>query len=620
MNDAIQKHRPAWQHWIVVCILSLLSAFAINIQPTIVERTNLFGMFRNVMGEVEPTHVIAVAALAWLYHQVLLRERRPFSLTALLVGGIFSVFLVVGMSFSSYADFSFITASKRQFALALTVFLGYWAILYAAIKLLLEKLDGLALKDRPYTGLWRKIDRHIFAFSVLVILACWVIFWAVYFPGSVPYDGRYQLNMYLGFQTMSRHHPYYSTLLMGVIYSIGASIGGSNAGIALYVAFQSVVCALIYGASCSYLRKKRMPLPAVLGFVLFFAVVPIWCTYAQPIMKDTIYTGFFAWFTLECVKCFLGDGGKYGSLRLGIAAILVCLFRSEGVYIVVLALLVLLFLVKLRRKGILITLAAALAVSIGLNGVLLDQMEIQTDSRIESLSLLLQQVAHYSIEYEDELTEDEKAVIDAIVPYEWLADYNPEMSDNVKKSSPANATDKEWGAVLKLWAKLFLRHPLTYIEAAVNEMYGYFDPFYFYSGLSSFQLYTKSFLNSNDTGPEYYSVYVTSDSLRNSAYQYVYLWQKIPILSFLVNPAAYVWTGILLLAVVLRRKDWRTALLYLPPIFIVLICCISPVNGLLRYMMPVCACMPQYVLLALHPKLPGNVPAQPEQPVREPLK
>lgn len=291
MNGAIQKHHPAWRHWITVCILSFLSAFAVNIQPTIVERTNLFGIFRNVMGEVAPTHVITVIALAWLYHRVLLRERRPFSLTAFLVGGIFSVFLVVGMSFSSYADFSFITASKRQFVLALTVFLGDWAILYTGIKLLLEKLDSLALKDRLYTGLWGKIDRHIFAFSVLVILACWVVFWAVYFPGSVPHDGRAQLNMYLGFQNISRHHPYYSTLLMGAIYSIGASIGGSNCGVAFYIAFQSVACALIYGASCSYLRKKRMPLPAVLGFVLFFAVVPIWCTYAQAVIKDTIYAG-----------------------------------------------------------------------------------------------------------------------------------------------------------------------------------------------------------------------------------------------------------------------------------------------------------------------------------------
>ncbi len=612
MKNATQKSCPPWQHWVTVAALALLSAFAVNIQPTVVERTNLFGMFRSVMGEVEPAHVIAVAALVWLYHRVLLREGRPFSLTALLVGGTFSVFLVVGMSFSAYEDFSFITTSKRQFALALTVFLGYWAILYAGIKLLLEKLDGLALKDRQYTGLWRKIDRHIFAFSVLVILVCWVVFWTVYFPGSVPYDGRYQLNMYLGFQAMSRHHPYYSTLLIGAIYSIGASIGGSNLGVAFYVAFQSVVCALVYGASCSYLRKKRMPLPAVLGFVLFFAVVPIWCTYAQTIMKDTIYAGFFAWFTLECVKCFLGDGGKYGSLRLALAAILVCLFRSEGVYIATLALLVLLFLVKLRRRGVLITLAAVLAVSFGLNGVLLDQMEMRTDSKVESLSLLIQQVARYSTEYEDELTEDEKSVIDAIVPYEYLEDYDPEVSDDVKKHYRTDATDEDWSNFLKLWAQLLLRHPMVYVEAAVSEMYGYFDPFYFYQGLSSFQLYTKSYLSSNDTGPEYYSVYVTSDDLRDSAYQYAYLWQKIPILSFLVNPAAYVWAGILLLAVVLRRKDWRTALLYLTPVFVVLICCISPVNGLLRYMMPVCACMPEYVLLALHPKLPGGSSEAPE--------
>ncbi|MCD8366513.1 MAG: DUF6020 family protein [Clostridiales bacterium] len=614
MKNATQKSCSSWWHWVTVSVLAFLSAFAVNIQPTVVERTNLFGMFRSVMGEVEPAHIIAVVALAWLYHRVLLREGRPFSLTALIVGGLFSAFLLVGMSFSTYEDFSFITASKRQFALALTVFLGYWAILYAGIKLLLEKLDGLALKDRPYTGLWHKIDRHIFAFSVLIILVCWVIFWAVYFPGSVPHDGRYQLNMYLGFQTMSQHHPYYSTLLMGAIYSIGASIGSSNFGVALYVAFQSVVCAVIYGAACSYLRKKRLPLPLVLGFVLFFAVVPIWCTYAQTVMKDTIYVGFFAWFTLECVKCFFGDGGKYGCLRLAISAALVCLFRNEGVYIVVLALLILLFLVKLRRKGILITLAAILAVSFGLNGVLLDEMGIHSDSKPESLSLLIQQVARYSIAYGDDLTEEEKAVIDAVVPYDKLENYTPELFDNVKRYCRGSATDEEWSDFIALWAQLFLRHPLVYIEAAVNEIYGYLDPFYFYRGMDAYQLYNKAALTDYDTDPELYSTYVTSDDLRDSARQYAYLWQKIPILSFLVNPAAYVWAGILLLAVLLRRKDWRTALMYLPPIFVVLICCISPVNGLLRYMMPVCACMPQYVLLCLRSKLPVAADDSPPAP------
>jgi hypothetical protein len=79
----------------------------------------------------------------------------------------------------------------------------------------------------------------------------------------------------------------------------------------------------------------------------------------------------------------------------------------------------------------------------------------------------------------------------------------------------------------------------------------------------------------------------------------VYAWNKVPLLSFIVNPAFYTWLTVILLGGLLRKKKWRYACVCVIPILNILICVASPVNGLVRYALPVMGIMPLLILMGI---------------------
>ena len=94
------------------------------------------------------------------------------------------------------------------------------------------------------------------------------------------------------------------------------------------------------------------------------------------------------------------------------------------------------------------------------------------------LNLTRQQVANYVILYDD-LTEDERQVLDKMVEVDAVREhYNPELSDDIWSITNKSVTTEETADYLKLWFKLFFRHPDAYIQAAINMWYGYFYPDY----------------------------------------------------------------------------------------------------------------------------------------------
>lgn len=71
------------------------------------------------------------------------------------------------------------------------------------------------------------------------------------------------------------------------------------------------------------------------------------------------------------------------------------------------------------------------------------------------LNLTRQQVANYVILYDD-LTEDERQVLDKMVEVDAVREhYNPELSDDIWSITNKRVTTEETADYLKLWFKLF---------------------------------------------------------------------------------------------------------------------------------------------------------------------
>lgn len=604
-NTPIRLDGRKMLRWILLCGCLLLAAVAMMVEPTKLNTQKywdagldrFFTLLRSEMGKVGLSQVLALAALLVLFQRILWRKNQPFSLSALITGGILSGFLLMGDSFSAFHNFAFIFNSSGQFCIAVIVGAGYWVILYSLLKLLFGWMDRLRLREHRYAGVLAWIDRHFFAVSILTILISWAVLALPYFPGSIPHDGRNQLNMYYGYQELYVSHPYYSTMIMGLIYDLGYQLFGTTGGCLFYVGFQGLICGAVFARICDYIHRKMGRLLPGVCTLLFFAVSPIWWTYIQAVMKDSLYVGLFALFMLEAVKIFLKDGRWWNYGILGVSGVLACCMRKGFAYVVFAAMVALLLAVKERRKLLCLVCGLSLIGNYVANTWVIQSLELETVNQVEALSIPLQQIARYVTEHEEELTKEEQKIIDHVVRYSGIPErYNPEISDPIKNHY-RNTTPEQWDDFWQLWLDKFKDDPKVYIVAALNHVFGYTDPFYFENIMQHYQLYTKDSICEGDQDVVY-SEYLMDKEQRDESYAAVHLWEKTPILSFVTNPGAYTWLVIILLAALLRKGNRRSALLFTAPVILLLGCCGSPVNGLLRYALPVMAVAPLLILLA----------------------
>lgn len=553
--------------------------------------------------EVELSHLLAIAFVAYVFNRFLLKKEAKFDFTAAGISFILSCFLICGMSLSNFNNLSFLVGRKAQFLIAVIVFWGIFLILYTLLKFFYGILDQK--KEKHERKIWNELDKKLEVRFVLKVFLLFVVVWLLqvlpYFPGSVPHDGRYQLNQFFAYSDMNLHHPYYVTMLMGTIYSIGSKLFGYMGGCIFYVMFQCILGALVFASVCKYIRYRTGRITLCVGSILFYALTPMWWTYIQTLDKSSIAFICITWFTLEYMKILLEEEVAISVyIHIMAAGVCSCLFRNDSKYVIIVAFVVLLVLKHKMWKRILLISVSAMLIVFGLNAFPTNYLGLKSMNQVEPLSIPLQQIARYVTYHGDELTEEEKKIIDQVVQYEGIADrYNPELSDPVKDHwRPTD--EEEFEAFFSLWLEKLKERPKLYIVATMNNMYGYTDPFYFYTGLSRYALYNKESFGDYDAGVVY-SNYIFSDEIRSTIFKITYGWCKIPFLSFFVNPGAYTWLGFVMLGAVLRRRKWDYALSFCIPVLLTLICFASPVNGLLRYSLPIMAITPLYVMLGVLP-------------------
>ena len=111
----------------------------------------------------------------------------------------------------------------------------------------------------------------------------------------------------------------------------------------------------------------------------------------------------------------------------------------------------------------------------------------------------------------------------------------------------------------------------------------------------------KEALGDDDTGVNY-SLYFFPRSIRNLISEYVNSWNLIPVLQLFVMPGFYSWLMLFVVVERMFKQDWKHVAMTLPAVLTILICFVSPVNGYLRYMLPVGAVSPLYMSFLLNKK------------------
>lgn len=540
-------------------------------------------------GSAQAAPLVLFIGLLSLYYK-LLDGRISLLPSGGLTGALFSGFLLIGNSYSAINSWALLCANWYQIFLSAVVFAGYWvffALLISALFCWLDRFQGAPARGKMLSALSLR-KRYFICFGAIFL--CWMPYLLICYPGSVTYDGMYQLEQYFGVTQATNHHPWLSTVLMGSIVRLGADL---EHGVFLYILFQSLVCAASFAAICYQIWKQTDSRFWAGVALAFFIIVPSWGAYAQMFVKDTLFNGFFAAFFL-CVILLIqskGQCGRFIWVGLFLFGLLSTLQRNNGLYITVPTLLCLVAVIRTGKGRVALAALATglLGVYLCWNQLLLPALGVAPGSVREMLSIPFQQTARYVVEYGGELTREEIAVIDQVLDYEvLLTQYDPQVSDPIKDTYHGTPdTLKEY---FKLWFSCGLRHPGCYVEAALNNMFGYFWPGYRYGSFGGNYFQMQPPLHGG-AGAEF---------LHPNAVQAVdyagRLWGSTPGLMYLNAPAAFCWL-LILCTVALVRKKAVCALAGTLPVWITLgICCVSPVNGLVRYALPIMAVMPLLLL------------------------
>lgn len=521
------------------------------------------------------------------YFQKLLSCACPLLPSAALVSLFFALCLLFGQSFETFDSWAPLLGSPLRVVLSCIMTAGYALFFLPAISALFHWLDH---REQPESAphLSRKGQLRFFLLCFGLLLLFWLPYLLLCYPGSVTYDGMNQLWQYFGQIPTTNHHPWLSTQLMGGI----VSLGGHNLarGIFFYVLFQSLVCAAALAGVCWQVRMLVGRVPAFLC-AAYFSVIPTWGGYAQMFVKDTLFYGLFAAFFLFMIL-FLNARGKASPFLwagLALTGLLCTLLRNNGLYIVVPALFFLIPAARtlFARLGTASLGAGVLVFFLGFNQLLLPALDVAPGSVREMLSLPFQQTARYVQLCGSDLSADEIAVIDSVLDYETLVTgYDPRVSDPVKNTYHGDSqTLKEY---LSLWAKQGMRRPDIYLEATINSMFGYFLPGYRYGPFGG----NYFFMQEPDHGLEVEFAHPNAPQLADA---FSRLWSQTPGLALLNAPGTFSWLLVLATVALLRRRQWTALIASLPLWLSLAICCVSPVNGLVRYMLPIMAASPLFL-------------------------
>ena len=236
------------------------------------------------------------------------------------------------------------------------------------------------------------------------------------------YDAGNQIAQFLGYAKLQNHHPVLHTVIMGICVKLGWTIYNFNFGVFIFTMLQTVVLAGTLSYTIKYLKKLNIHIGYRIALLLIYSLVIIFPVTATIDTKDVLYTSFAILYTImyyELINRKKEDISVKNIVFSVIISLLFAIFRKEGLYILILSFPILFILNKKSIKKLLIIFITTIFIYCAYSTTL-KILNIPNGSIKEALALPFQQTATYINEYPDEVTEEEKQVIDKLLNYSTI--------------------------------------------------------------------------------------------------------------------------------------------------------------------------------------------------------
>jgi len=584
-------------------IFSILKTFLAIIAMFINVRSIYKSGFTTATFKLELISLLILGLLIFVFFYK--KESRK-SLSIVILSSLFSVFMIFGNSFKLVDSWNLVFGNLIVFIISILMFFGYFFIFKLILSILYDFLEktNILKKDIKKNKVVKFFDEHPFICSLIIMIVCWLPYIIAYYPIILSPDPSYQIKQFFGIDTkysyynvlidpnvlITNAHPVLHTLLIGGCLNIGHVLGSDNLGLFIYSIIQIVILSSTLAYTIKYMKKINLPIWFRLFSLGVYALVPIFPFYSMSGVKDVIFSALMIHYLIMMDRIVRNANDKKISIiklfLCTLLMILVCLFRHNGIYVIALSFPFLFLVDKLNRKRLI----AIFVILVGFYGcynkVILPAFKITPGSPREMLSIPFQQTARYVKYHSEELTDEDKEKIDYILEYDTLADrYDPELSDDVKNKYNRFATSEDLKDYFGVWFKGLFRHPGTYIQATINNVYGYFYP-----NKTSWYIYYKYDTRILKDGFDYH--YNGLDGLRNVLSDYGDSYQHIPVIGMITNIAFNVWLVFIMTAYLLSKKQYKEVIFLIPTLVSILVCIAGPANTYYRYALPFIMSMP----------------------------
>ena len=329
------------------------------------------------------------------------------------------------------------------------------------------------------------------------LLIAWFPHLVIKYPIANHYDSYYQLRQGLGIDDLSSHWPIFYTLLLTFFYKTGDLFGSHNAGMFVFAAVKEMVHAYVASFILLRLRNSGISKRLLYLYIVFFSFSPIVSGYIGTTSKDADYAFFVTLLSLMLFE-YARDNENFWSNKKNIVMLIVSssftiLLRKNGIYLYILCALVIVIkeIAKKRMKNVKIVCFSVFLPLLFIT-IINQVLKPIPGSAAEMLSLPFQQTARLSKYHPELISEEEKTIINKVLPYSKLADsYKWYISDPVKSLYKQDATPEDLLNYLGVWMKCFFKSPITYIEATLSQniylLYPRVNDFRYYIECNNYQ-------------------------------------------------------------------------------------------------------------------------------------
>lgn len=461
-------------------------------------------------------------------------------------------------------------------------------------------------RQNEYTFL--KNPQKYFFFNCLFLMLAWIPWMILSYPAGMNWDTWVMFDEFI-YNEITEYQSVFYELFMGKITWFFFIRGMHGLGLFLFVMIQYMIFVGTFSYSFSLMRKLNAPVPLITAARVIYVFNPFITGYIGVALKDSLYGVLVFLSFLVILDLHYDKREKPDMTRLallGVSIVLACLVRKNGVYVYIALLAV--YIIRnskskkhyMFRVSVIIGILMFYVLQFGLKYV----TNPAPDDTAEMLSLPFQQTARYVRDYGDEVTPEQREIINRILIYDTLAErYNPAISDPVKDIS---ITKPEYiKDYIGVWWSQFLKHPMCYVAATWEQNHYLFVPEY---GNACVSYYYSSHSFFGEGGiyqiSAYPNLFHTPDDIvkyQEMGLKYNLFLSGTPVINLFWNIATSVYFVVILASELSKKKyaNMPLTLFWMTFLFVI----IGPtISGNPRYILPIVFALPMTIIYCIKPE------------------